>query len=49
MRYKGQGGSSEGQGVRAGTAYKLKDGNLIYVPEAQTAPGPAAPATPTTP
>lgn len=49
IRYKGQGGSSEGQGVRAGTAYKLKDGNLIYVPEAQTAPGAATPATPATP
>lgn len=34
IRYKGNGGSSEGQGVRAGVAYKLKDGNIIYVPEA---------------
>ncbi len=33
IRYKGNGGSSEGQGVRAGVAYKLKDGNIIYVPE----------------
>ncbi len=34
IRYRGNGGSSEGQGVRAGVAYKLKDGNIIYVPEA---------------
>lgn len=33
VRYKGNGGSTEGQGVRAGVAYKLKDGNIIYVPE----------------
>ena len=33
IKYKGNGGSSEGQGVRAGVAYKLKDGNIIYVPE----------------
>jgi hypothetical protein len=33
IRYKGNGGASEGQGVRAGVAYKLKDGNIIYVPE----------------
>lgn len=33
IRYKGNGGSSEGQGVRAGVAYRLKDGNIIYVPE----------------
>lgn len=33
IRYKGNGGSSEGQGQRAGVAYKLKDGNIIYVPE----------------
>ena len=33
IRYKGNGGSSDGRGVRAGIAYKLKDGNIIYVPE----------------
>jgi len=33
IKYKGNGGNSEGQGVRAGVAYKLKDGNIIYVPE----------------
>lgn len=40
IRYKGNGGSSEGQGVRAGVAYKLKDGNIIYVPEASGAAKP---------
>lgn len=36
IRYKGNGGSHEGQGVRAGVAYRLKDGNIIYVPEGGT-------------
>jgi len=39
IRYKGNGGSSEGQGVRAGVAYKLKDGNIIYVPEEKSGAG----------
>lgn len=33
IRYKGTGSQSEGQGVRAGVAYRLKDGSIIYVPE----------------
>ena len=33
IRYKGSGSQSEGQGVRAGVAYRLKDGSIIYVPE----------------
>ncbi len=33
VRYKGTGSVSEGQGVRAGTAYRLQDGSIIYVPE----------------
>lgn len=43
IKYKGNGGSSEGQGVRAGVAYKLKDGNIIYVPEAAASSGQATP------
>lgn len=39
IKFKGNGGSSEGQGVRAGVAYKLKDGNIIYVPESKTEGG----------
>ena len=33
IKYRGNGGSNEGQGVKAGVAYKLKDGSVIYVPE----------------
>lgn len=32
-RFEAQGQSSVGDGVRAGTAYRLEDGSLIYVPE----------------
>ena len=32
-RFKANGASGEGQGEKAGTAYRLKDGTLIYVPE----------------
>ena len=33
IRYKGTGSVSEGEGVRAGVAYRLRDGSIIYVPE----------------
>lgn len=33
VRYKGTGSVSEGEGVRAGVAYRLRDGSIIYVPE----------------
>lgn len=33
VRYRGNGGSAEGQGERAGVAYRMKDGSIIYVPE----------------
>jgi hypothetical protein len=32
-RYKSQGQIGEGQGVKAGSAYRLPDGKMIYVPE----------------
>ena len=32
-RYKSSGKIGEGQGAKARTAYKLKDGSMIYVPE----------------
>ena len=32
--YKASGKIGEGQGTRAGIAYRLKDGTMIYVPEA---------------
>jgi hypothetical protein len=31
--YKSSGKIGEGQGAKAGTAYRLKDGSMIYVPE----------------
>lgn len=32
-RYESAGEIGEGQGIRAGTTYRLSDGRLIYVPE----------------
>ena len=32
-RYESQGQIGEGQGEKAGSAYRLPNGNLIYVPE----------------
>ncbi len=37
-RYKASGEIGEGQGMRAGVAYRLKDGSMIYVPEGEGAP-----------
>lgn len=34
-RYKSSGQIGDGEGMRAGTAYRLKDGSMIYVPEAE--------------
>ena len=46
-RYKASGEIGEGQGAKAGVAYRLKDGSMVYVPEAGAADagnaaGPAA-------
>lgn len=32
-QYKASGQIGEGQGMKAGTAYRLQDGSMIYVPE----------------
>jgi hypothetical protein len=45
--YKSTGQIGEGQGAKAGVAYRLKDGSMVYVPEpgatnASAAPGDAA-------
>jgi len=32
-RYQSQGGNGEGRGVKAGSAYRMQDGSLVYVPE----------------
>lgn len=44
IRYQGAGTATQGQGVRAGVAYRLGDGQIVYVPEtgASTASGGAA-------
>ncbi|WP_440111209.1 DUF2149 domain-containing protein [Acidovorax sp. BL-A-41-H1] len=34
VRFKGAGSAAQGQGVRAGVAYRLEDGNIVYIPEA---------------
>lgn len=33
VKFKGNGKTGAGQGERAGVAYKLNDGNIVYVPE----------------
>lgn len=45
IRFKGAGNAAQGAGVRAGVAYKLDDGNIVYIPEtggSSTAPTEAA-------
>lgn len=32
-KYKSEGKIGEGEGEKAGVAYKLKDGSMIYIPE----------------
>lgn len=32
-RYQGRSGSGEGRGVKAGSAYRMQDGSMVYVPE----------------
>ena len=57
VRFKGAGSAAQGQGVRAGVAYQLEDGNIVYIPETGAAParapaggaGGAATAAPATP
>lgn len=34
--YKSTGHIGEGQGQKAGVAYRLKDGSMVYVPETET-------------
>ena len=36
--YKSSGQIGEGQGQKAGTAYRLKDGTMVYVPEGEAKP-----------
>ena len=43
-RFAATGAQGEGDGVRAGVAYRLKDGSIVYVPEAsQTTPSVSQP------
>lgn len=39
-RYEASGQIGDGEGVRAGTTYRLDDGRLIYVPEEQSSAAP---------
>ena len=45
--YQSSGAIGEGQGTKAGVAYRMKDGSMVYVPE--TGAAKAAPSTPSTP
>ncbi|MCA0175764.1 MAG: DUF2149 domain-containing protein [Proteobacteria bacterium] len=36
-RYQASGAIGEGHGTKAGVAYRMKDGSMVYVPEAGTA------------
>lgn len=38
-RYQASGGIGEGQGSKAGVAYRMQDGSMVYVPEAAPAAG----------
>ena len=42
VRFKGAGSAAQGQGVRAGVAYQLEDGNIVYIPETGAAPAGAS-------
>lgn len=42
-RYRASGEIGEGQGSKAGVAYRLKDGSMVYVPETHAGTAPAAP------
>ena len=33
VRYQGSGQQGSGEGVKAGVAYRMKDGSIVYVPE----------------
>lgn len=44
IKFKGAGMAGAGEGQRAGVAYKLKDGNIVYVPETGASGAAAAPA-----
>ena len=39
-KFKASGASGEGDGEKAGTAYRMKDGSMVYVPAAPTPPKP---------
>ncbi len=44
-QYKSSGQIGEGQGSKAGTAYRLQNGSMVYVPEEAATPISPAPAT----
>lgn len=44
--YESTGKVGRGEGVRLGVTYRLKDGNMIYVPEKKTTDNPHGPSNP---
>ena len=45
-KFKASGTSGEGNGEKAGTAYRMKDGSLVYVPATEPAATPGSVAKP---
>ena len=39
-RFKANGQTGQGEGAKAGVAYRMKDGSVVYVPETGTAASP---------
>ena len=35
VRYKASGNIGQGEGAKAGVAYRMKDGSMVYVPEGE--------------
>ena len=42
-RYKASGQIGQGEGAKAGTAYRMKDGSIVYVPESTDRSDPGGP------
>ncbi len=45
-QFKSQGEMGSGNGAKAGTAYKMKDGSMVYVPQGEGAPKGKSEVTP---
>ncbi|WP_432258743.1 DUF2149 domain-containing protein [Cupriavidus sp. TMH.W2] len=48
VRYQASGQAGSGDGIKAGVAYRMKDGSMVYVPEQAGQPAEQQAANPTT-